>query len=164
MLTHLCGRDRNPVWLPYPNAWAEWVLHDRPRMREDGLQHIVRNSVIDQQLRGDALMMSVMTLAKIGLVPDRPRYVEEAKYQFLLHARSRADGASGRLSHDWTFDGHHDFARALRARGNSRITIVMSEFIEPPDLPEGDPTRRHQLLLSQRQARALHRTQHASGL
>ena len=69
------------------------------------------------------------------------------------------DGANG-----WTFDGDHNFARALWARGNSWITIVIPEFIELLDLPEGDPTRRHLLSLFRRQAAALRDTQDESGL
>ncbi|QDA36629.1 glycoside hydrolase family 105 protein (plasmid) [Paracoccus liaowanqingii] len=163
-LAHLYERDRNPMWLPYLDAWAEWVMHEMPRTREGGLQHIVYNSVNDQQLWDDTLMMSVMPLAKIGLVLDRPQYVDEAKYQFLLHAQYLADTRSGLWFHGWTFEGDHNFARALWARGNSWITIVIPEFIELLNLPEGDPTRRHLLSLFTRQAAALKATQDDSGL
>lgn len=36
-------------------------------------------------------MMSVLPLTKIGLILNRPHYVEEAKRQFLLHAKYLAD-------------------------------------------------------------------------
>lgn len=163
-LAHLYERDRNPMWLPYLDTWAEWVMHEMPRTRQGGLQHIVYNSVNDQQIWDDTLMMSVMPLAKIGLVLNRPDYVEEAKYQFLLHAQYLADTRSGLWFHGWTFDGDHNFARALWARGNSWITIVIPEFIELLDLPPGDPTRRHLLSLFERQAAALKATQDDSGL
>lgn len=163
-LACLYEQDRRPQWLPYLDTWAEWVMHEMPRTREGGLQHIVYNSVNDQQMWDDTLMMSVLPLAKIGLVLNRPDYVEEAKYQFLIHAQYLADTHSGLWFHGWTFDGDHNFARALWARGNSWITIVIPEFIEMLDLREGDPIRRHLLSLLNRQAAALRDTQDASGL
>ncbi|WP_265500014.1 beta-galactosidase BglB [Paracoccus beibuensis] len=163
-LAFLYERDRHPMWRPYLEAWAEWVMHEMPRTRQGGLQHIVYNSVNDQQLWDDTLMMSVMPLAKIGLVLDRPDYVAEAKYQFLLHAQYLTDTATGLWFHGWTFDGDHNFARALWARGNSWITIAIPEFVELLDLPESDPLRRHLLSLLNRQAATLRDLQDDSGL
>lgn len=154
----------NPVWRTYLERWAEWVMYEMPRTKQGGLQHIVYNSVNDQQMWDDTLMMSVMPLAKIGLVLDRPEFVEEAKYQFLVHAQYLADTSSGLWFHGWTFDGDHNFGRALWARGNSWITIAIPEFIDLLDLPEGDPLRRHLLSLLARQAEALKQTQDESGL
>lgn len=163
-LACLYEQDPNPVWVPYLETWAEWVMHEMPRTREDGLQHIVYNSVNDQQMWDDTLMMSVMPLAKIGLVLNRPEYVEEAKYQFLVHAQYLSDNSTGLWYHGWTFDGDHNFARALWARGNSWITIAIPEFIELLDLAPNDPIRRHLLSLLERQARTLKGCQHTSGL
>ena len=165
-LTLACMYEQNPnpVWRPYLETWADWVMYEMPRTREGGLQHIVYNSVNDQQMWDDTLMMSVMPLAKIGLVLNRPEYVEEAKYQFLIHAQYLADTATGLWFHGWTFEGNHNFARALWARGNSWITIATPEFIELLDLRDGDPLRRHLLSLLGRQAQALADTQDASGL
>ncbi|MGK6311529.1 beta-galactosidase BglB [Neorhizobium sp. DT-125] len=165
-LTLACLYERNPspAWAAYLETWAEWVMHSLPRTREGGFQHIVYNSFNDQQMWDDTLMMSVMPLAKIGLVLDRPDYVEEAKYQFLVHAQYLADRKSGLWFHGWTFDGNHNFASALWARGNSWITVAIPEFIELVDLREGDPLRRHLLSALERQAAALKACQHPSGL
>lgn len=163
-LAHLYERDRNPMWRPYLEDWAEWVMQDMPRTREGGLQHIVYNNVNDQQMWDDTLMMSVLPLAKIGLLLNRPDFVEEAKYQFLIHAQYLADDATGLWFHGWSFDGNHNFANALWARGNSWITIAIPEFVELLDLAPQDPLRRHLLSLLSRQAAALRETQDASGL
>ena len=87
MAAHLYEMDRDPKWVPYLDTWAEWVMHEMPKVRGGGLQHIVYNSVNHQQTWDDTLMMSVMPLAKIGLVLNRPAYIEKAKYQFLIHAQ-----------------------------------------------------------------------------
>ncbi|MBT9371675.1 glycoside hydrolase family 88 protein [Rhizobium sp. CSW-27] len=163
-LAHLYEMSPDPRFLPYLETWAEWVMHEMPRTREGGLQHIVYNSVNDQQLWDDTLMMSVMPLAKIGLLLKRPEFVAEAKYQFLVHAQYLLDTQTGLWFHGWTFDGNHNFARARWARGNSWITIAIPEFIELVDLPEGDPLRRHLLSLFGRQASALREHQDGSGL
>ena len=163
-LAHLYEMTPDPRFRPYLETWAEWVMHDMPRTREGGLQHIVYNSVNDQQLWDDTLMMSVMPLAKIGLLLNRPDYVDEAKYQFLLHAQYLLDTETGLWFHGWTFDGNHNFARARWARGNSWLTIAIPEFVELVDLPEGDPLRRHLLSLLGRQASALRQHQDESGL
>ncbi|MCX2724618.1 glycoside hydrolase family 88/105 protein [Roseibium salinum] len=156
--------DPDPVWRTCLERWAEWVMYEMPRTAEGGLQHIVYNNVNDQQMWDDTLMMSVMPLAKIGLVLDRPEFVEEAKYQFLIHAQYLADTRTGLWFHGWTFDGNHNFARALWARGNSWITIAIPEFVDLLDLKEGDPLRRHLLSLLSRQAAALKEMQDPSGL
>lgn len=43
--------------------------------------------------------MSVLPLAKIGLVLNRPHYVEEAKRQFMLHVKYLADPQTGLWFH-----------------------------------------------------------------
>jgi len=64
-------------------------------------------------------MMTVLPLAKIGKVLDRPHYVEEAKRQFLLHIQYLFDAKTGLFHHGWTFEeGGHNFANAAWGRGN----------------------------------------------
>nr|WP_078707377.1 glycoside hydrolase family 88 protein [Consotaella salsifontis] len=154
-LANLYEHTRDHTYIPYLEAWADWVMYDMPRTREGGLQHIVYNSVNDQQMWDDTLMMSVLPLAKIGMLLGRPEYVEEAKYQFLLHIQYLADRQSGLWFHGWTFDGNHNFAKALWARGNSWITIAIPEFIEMIGLEPGDATRRHLIATLERQVAAL---------
>ncbi|WP_027487378.1 beta-galactosidase BglB [Allorhizobium undicola] len=163
-LAHLYEANPNPVWRAYLETWAEWVMRKMPKTQEGGLQHIVYNSYNEQQLWDDTLMMSVMPLAKIGLILNRPDYVDEAKYQFLMHAHYLADAPSGLWFHGYTFDGNHNFAKALWARGNSWITIAIPEFIDLLDLKESDPVRRHLLSILARQAKSLRRYQDETGL
>ncbi|KAF4602266.1 hypothetical protein EYR40_005471 [Pleurotus pulmonarius] len=123
------------------DSWAEWVMHDMPRTEEDGLQHITYLVDNHQQLWDDTLMMTVLPLAKIGLVLKRPDYVEEAKRQFLLHIKYLQDQQSGLWFHGWTFDGRHHFGKARWGRGNCWATIAIPEFIELLQLPKTDGLR-----------------------
>jgi len=151
-------------YLPYLDTWAEWVMHGLPRTEENGFQHIVFNSVNDQQLWDDTLMMSVLPLAKIGLLLDRPHYVEEAKRQFMLHVKYLADVKTGLWFHGWTFDGRHNFADALWARGNCWVTIAIPEFIELLNLPPEDGLRQFLIETLETQVKALAKYQHENGL
>ncbi|WP_279024763.1 glycoside hydrolase family 88/105 protein [Gibbsiella quercinecans] len=154
----------NPQWLPYLERWAEWVMHDMPRTPRGGMQHVTLAEENHQQLWDDTLMMSVLPLAKIGKLLDRPAYIEEAKYQFFVHTQYLMERESGLWFHGWTFDGNHNFARARWARGNSWLTIVIPEFLELLDLPEQDATRRFLLQVLESQVAALAQCQDSSGL
>ncbi|MDF3012508.1 MAG: glycoside hydrolase family protein [Cellvibrio sp.] len=163
-LAYLAERFGTRSYLPYLDVWAEWIMNDMPRTEEGGLQHIVFNSVNYQQIWDDTLMMCVLPLAKIGLLLDRPAYVEEAKRQFMLHTKYLADRKTGLWFHGWTFDGRHNFADALWARGNCWVTIAIPEFIELLDLPPHDSTRLFLIETLEAQVKALEEYQDESGL
>lgn len=155
---------QDPRYLPYLETWADWVMYEMPRTQEGGLQHLVYNSENTDQLWDDTLMMSVMPLVKIGLLLNRPEYVEEAKYQFMLHTQYLMDRQSGFWFHGWTFDGRHNFANARWARGNSWITIAIPDVLELLNLPEQDPFRRHLVNVLRLQIEALAECQTETGL
>jgi len=154
-LACLYEQQGNMAWRPYLEEWAEWVMYTMPRTQAGGLQHIVYNKLNREQMWDDTLMMTVLPLAKIGLVLDRPEYVEEAKFQFLTHIQYLMDTRTGLWFHGWTFEGNHNFADALWARGNSWVTIAIPEFIDMLGLKADDPVRQHLLSTLQRQAAAL---------
>lgn len=163
-LAYRYEETRNPAWKPYLERWAQWVMYEMPRTQKQGIQHIVYNNENSQQMWDDTLMMSVLPLAKIGKLLDRPEYLEEATYQFLLHIQYLMDRQTGLWFHGWTFDGQHNFAQARWARGNSWITVAIPEFIELLDLPEGNATRRYLLQVLESQVAALAACQDESGL
>ncbi|KAJ7283839.1 glycoside hydrolase family 105 protein [Mycena rebaudengoi] len=133
--------DKHANYLAHLDSWAEWVMHDLPRTDEGGFQHITYTHEHYQQLWDDTLMMTVLPLAKIGLVLDRPEYVEEAKRQFMLHIKYLQDVTTGLWFHGWTFDGHHHFASARWGRGNCWVTASIPDFIEMLKLPASDGLR-----------------------
>ena len=163
-LAHLYEDSGDKTYLPYLDTWAEWVMHELPRTEEGGFQHIVFNSENPQQLWDDTLMMSVLPLAKIGKLLNRPQYIEEARRQFLVHVKYLVDRQSGLWFHGWTFQGRHHFAQALWARGNCWVTIAIPEFIELMELPPGNALREFLLQTLHAQVAALARHQDTSGL
>lgn len=150
--------------VPWLDSWAEWAMRDMPRTPRGGMQHVTLAEENHHQLWDDTLMMTVMPLTKIGLVLDRPQYVREATFQFLTHITYLIDRATGLWFHGFSFDGHHHFARARWARGNSWITMVIPDFLELVDLPADDPTRRHLVEVLTAQVQTLARLQDESGL
>ncbi|MEZ3498232.1 glycoside hydrolase family 105 protein [Pantoea sp. KPR_PJ] len=154
----------NIAWRPVLERWAEWVMYEMPRTEQGGLQHIVYNNENHQQLWDDTLMMSVMALAKIGQLLNRPEFVEEASYQFLLHTQYLMDRQSGLWFHGWNFEGRHNFASARWARGNSWVTIVIPDFLEMMNWPEHHATRRFLQQVLESQVKALRECQHPGGL
>ena len=163
-LAYLYEEHGDKTYLPYLDSWAEWIMRDMPRTEEGGLQHIVFNSENRQQLWDDTLMMSVLPLAKIGLLLDRPEYVEDAERQFLLHIKYLFDRKTGLWFHGWNFEGRHNFAEALWARGNCWVTIAIPEFIELLELPPGDSLRQFLIDTLEAQVRTLAEHQDPSGL
>jgi unsaturated rhamnogalacturonyl hydrolase len=112
-LAYLYEKMGNQAYLPWLDSWAEWAMHDLERTEYGGMQHVTYLTKNTQQLWDDTLMMTVLPLAKIGKVLNRPHYVEKAKRQFLLHIKYLFDTRTGLFFHGWTFeDGGHNFARA----------------------------------------------------
>ncbi|MDP3178823.1 MAG: glycoside hydrolase family 88 protein [Spirochaetaceae bacterium] len=120
------GEDRLRLCL----EWAEWVMREMPRTRDGGLQHIVTGRRNDGQLWVDTLYMTVLFLAKTGLVAGRREYVEESVRQFLTHVKYLADRETGLWFHGWTFEGRHNFGRGHWGRGNCWFAAGVVDFIE----------------------------------
>lgn len=150
--------------LPWLDSWAEWAMRAMPRTPHGGMQHITLAEENHHQLWDDTLMMTVLPLTKIGLLLDRPHYVREATFQFLTHVAYLMDRETGLWFHGWTFEGHHNFAKARWARGNSWLTMVIPDFLELVDLPESDPVRRFLIEVLDSQVAALAALQDDSGL
>jgi unsaturated rhamnogalacturonyl hydrolase len=165
-LANLYEHTGDQTYIPYLDTWAEWLMDPAglPKTEDGGFQHIVFNDDNPQELWDDTLMMSVLPLARIGLLLDRPHYVEEAKRQFLVHIKYLFDRETGLWYHGWTFEGRHNFAGALWARGNCWVTIAIPEIIEMLDLPEGDAFRTFLIDTLAAQAKTLAEHQHESGL
>lgn len=151
-------------WRAQLESWGEWAMSELPRTDEGGFQHIVIDKPNTQQLWDDTLMMTALPLAKLGVVLDRPDYIDEAIRQFIVHARFLTDLHTGLWYHGWSFIGRHHFAKALWARGNSWITMAIPDLIETLDLA---PTHSAYLFLVEvlkTQVSALEKRQLPSGL
>ena len=134
-LAHLCALEDRPGDLAMCAEWADWIMTKMPRTRDRGLQHIVSGQANEQQLWADTLYMTVLFLAKMGKIMGRQDYIDEAVHQFLVHIKYLFDKRTGLWFHGWTFDGNHNFANALWARGNCWVTAGTVDFVEMVGLP-----------------------------
>ena len=163
-LAYLYELTKNPKYLPYLEIWSEWVMYVIHRTKDDGIQHKVFLSENKNQLWDDTLMMSVLPLAKIGKLLNKPEYIEQAKKQFLIHIKYLFDKETGLWFHGWTFEGNHNFADALWGRGNCWVTIAIPEIIEILELKEGDFFRDYLVDTLERQIETLVKVQAKNGL
>lgn len=163
-MAYLYEETGDTRYLPYLQQWAEWVMNDMPRTEEDGLQHATYGPENKNQLWDDTLMMTVLPLAKIGKLLDRPEYLEEARYQFMIHIKYLMDKRTGLWYHGWTFEGNHNYAEAFWGRGNCWLTIAIPEIITILELKEGDAFRKLLIETLEAQVQTLAKYQSESGL
>lgn len=163
-LAYLYEETGKDEYLPYLETWGDWLYYDMPRTKDGGIQHVVFGSDNHQQLWDDTLMMSVLPMTKLGLLLNKPEYIEEAKKQFLVHMKYLFDKKTGLWFHGWTFEGNHNFAEALWGRGNSWVTIAIPEFLDLVNLPDHDPVRQVLIDTLERQLEALEKCQNENGL
>lgn len=169
-LAYLYEETGNKTFVPWLDAWAEWLMTGLPRTKYGGFQHETYVEYNKDELWDDTLMMSALPLAKIGVLLNRPQYVEEAKRQFMLHCQYLCDTTTGLFFHGWKWEDKgglevgHNFARARWARGNSWLTIAIPDFIELLDLKETDPLRLFLIHTLESQCAALLKLQAENGM
>ena len=144
------------------DEWAEWIMHAMKRTEEGGIQHEHAELKNDGQLWDDTLIMTVLFLTKYGKMTGRQAYLDEARYQFLLHAKYLFDTRTGLWFHGWSFLERDHFAGALWGRGNCWITVFIPDYIGILDPDEAE--KRFALGLLKDQAEALRKYQREDGL
>lgn len=137
MLALSCLIDHvdRPDWEALVQDWAEWLCNGLTKTEDGGFQHVTKERMNKGELWDDTLFMTCLFLAKTGVKFNRQDWIDEAVYQFVLHARYLSDPATGLWYHGWTFEGRHNFAGAFWARGNSWATIAIPELLQiVPDI------------------------------
>lgn len=141
---------------------ARWIMEHFPRTEEGGFQHMTSDTLNDQELWDDTLFMTVLFLANMGRIEGKQAYIDEAQYQFMLHAKYLADVKTGLWYHGWTFNGRHNFAGAFWGRGNCWVTIAIPEFLQ---MVECSPAVKKALTgVLENQVQSLARFQNESGM
>lgn len=141
---------------------ARWIMERFPRTEEGGFQHMTSDTLNDQELWDDTLFMTVLFLANMGRIEGRRDYIDEAQYQFLLHARYLADRKTGLWYHGWSFRERNNFAGAFWGRGNCWVTIAIPEFLRLADC--GPAVKRYLTGILTDQVESLVRHQDPSGM
>ncbi|WP_404402155.1 glycoside hydrolase family 105 protein [Pelagibacterium halotolerans] len=162
-LSILIDHVDRPDWEALVKDWADWLMTGLARTEDDGFQHVVKERMNDGELWDDTLFMTCLFLARAGQRFGRRDWVDEALYQFLVHARYLSDPVTGLWYHGWTFNGRHNFANAFWARGNSWITVAIPELF---GLIEGIPASTAKFLgaVLRAQVATLKTLQHENGM
>jgi unsaturated rhamnogalacturonyl hydrolase len=117
--------------------WANWLMHELPRTKENGFQHVTtdikdRYGIIlnEGQMWIDTLFMMVLFLNKIGVEYNKKEWIEEANYQVLIHIKYLYEKKNGLFHHGWSFEENGNFGEVFWCRGNSWFTNGMMDYIE----------------------------------
>lgn len=161
-LGFLLKESGNETYKKTCHEWAQAIMKDFARTQEGGIQHRTSDSENKEELWDDTLFMTVMFLALMGEIEDNDEYRQESRYQFLLHIKYLVDHKTGLLYHGWTFDGCHNFAKALWGRGNCWFTIAVPEYLEIAKVDGADRRFLIEALLAQ--VKALQKFQDEGGM
>ncbi|KQX48404.1 beta-galactosidase BglB [Paenibacillus sp. Root444D2] len=161
-LSYLAEETGNPAYIELCKEWVTYVMEEMPRTDEGGLQHVVTRNLNEGQLWDDTLYMTVLFVARMGVLLHEDKYFQESIRQFLVHLKYLTDVKTGLFFHGWTFIGHHHYAQALWARGNSWYTAGLVDYLDIAPLPSG--VSEFLITSLERQVRTLASLQHESGL
>ncbi len=129
-LTFLNQELKNPKYDEIILDWADRLYNDLPRAINGAFNHVTSELENENQLWDDTLMMTVLFLAKVGIVYKKDEYVEDAIYQFLEHSKYLVDTSTDLWFHGFNVAERHHYGGVLWGRGNSWITIFIPEFLE----------------------------------
>ena len=162
-LSYLAEYTKRKDYMDVCIEWTEWLFNGGlEKTDEGGYQHRTTDSINEQELWDDTLMMSVMPLANVGRILGRKDYMDEAEYQLLLHIEHLADPITGLWYHGYTFKEKNHFSAAFWGRGNSWATIALPLFVET--IPLSNAVKRYISTVLTRQVEAISKLQDKSGL
>lgn len=93
--------------------YAHWIEHELLRTQENGFTHCTSDHLNEEQLWVDTLFMSGLFYARASTYLNRPSYLDEVSYQFLLHIKYLIDRDTGLWMHGWNFTGNGNYGKAL---------------------------------------------------
>ncbi len=150
---------------------ADWLVHELPRTREGGFQHVTsgigdRNGVIlnESELWIDTLFMAVLFLNNMGQKYQNKEWCSTALQQILIHIKYLYDKQSGLFYHGWSFNRNDNFGGIFWCRGNSWFTLGITDYLKDAGDFLDDGVRNYILDTFKAQARALKALQLPSGL
>lgn len=157
MLTLLClyeetGKDE---YLKEIKDWARWIMEDGGLIRTgDGLfQHMITGNPNADEILIDTLFMTVLFLAKAGVLLKRRDYIDEANFQILQHIKYLLNKQEGLFYHGFNFKRNDNYGEVLWGRGNCWYTIVLMDYLET--IPVDESLKRYFLSVYRNQAAAL---------
>lgn len=106
------------AYLPWLESWAEWAMHEMPRTEQGGMQHMTLAEENHQQMWDDTLMMTVLPLAKIGKLLNRPLRPRRPPALPTGFSKRCASVTSGSTTPGWLKKRFAGLCRIFRRRGS----------------------------------------------
>lgn len=136
-LSYLYEETGKVSYLRICEEWASYAVERMPRTPEFGITHTAVDSPNEGELWDDTLYMTVLFMARMGVVLNKPSYVDESVRQFLVHLKYLTDTSTGLFFHGWTFEENHHFARARWGRGNAWYTAGLVDYLDMISVQQG---------------------------
>lgn len=154
-LTYLYEITKNEQYLELIESWCDWIMKDKKLIRTgDGcFQHMITGNPNDGEILIDTIFMSVLFLARAGVLLDRKEYIDEANYQIMLHIKYLLNKKEGLFYHGFSFNRNDNYGEVMWGRGNSWYTVAVMELIEMTEIDAG--IRRYFLNVYENQVKAL---------
>ncbi|MFV0264955.1 MAG: glycoside hydrolase family 105 protein [Kluyvera sp.] len=117
-------------WLADITDYADWIDTRLLRTQENGYTHCTSDHLNEEQLWVDTLFMSGLFHARASQLLNKPHYMDDVAYQFLLHIKYLVDRRSGLWMHGWSFIDRNNYGAALWGRGNGWAAVGSVDFLE----------------------------------
>ncbi len=122
-----------PEYLEKIREWSQWIM-DREngliRTGDGAFQHMITKDPNDNEILIDTLFMTLLFLAKAGILLNQPTYVIEAEYQVLCHITYLYEKTKGLFYHGWNFYHQNNYGGVFWGRGNGWYTVGILEFLD----------------------------------
>lgn len=169
-LIDLCDVYKDKEFEELCLEWAEWLMKDLPKTKENGFQHVTSAlhgrdglTLNEGQLWIDTLFMMALYLNKMGVKYKKEEWIAESIYQVLIHIKYLYEKKNGLFYHGWTFIENNNFGEIFWCRGNSWFTLGLMEFIESSEKYIEKGTKEFMLATYRAQVEKLVELQDVSG-
>ncbi len=154
-LSYIYEITKKPEYLELIQEWVGWIMEEKGLIRTgDGcFQHMITKNPNQGEILIDTLFMTVLFLARAGVILNRQDCIDEANYQFLQHIKYLLNKQEGLFYHGFNFDRNNNYGQIMWGRGNSWYTVAIMDYIEMVELDES--LKRHFLTVYENQVKAL---------
>ena len=153
-LTYIYEITRKEEYLDLIREWTAWIMDGSLIRTGDGcFQHMITGDPNQSEILIDTMFMTVLFLARAGVILGRKDCVDEANYQFLQHIKYLLNKKEGLFYHGFNFDRNNNYGEIMWGRGNSWYTVAIMDYLEMVEIDEG--LKRHFLTVYYDQVNAL---------
>lgn len=154
-LTYIYEITQKEEYLELIKEWTGWIMDEKGLIRTgDGcFQHMITRNPNQGEILIDTLFMTVLFLARAGVILGRKDCIDEANYQFLQHIKYLLNKQEGMFYHGFNFDRNNNYGEIMWGRGNCWYTVAIMDYLEMVETDEA--LKRHFVTVFRNQTEAL---------